>query len=196
MLVRMAAGFCTYGEGRWSFLRETAEVSPQLLLCAGASYAGAIAGGVIGGIVLLGILGYLLGVGLWSWRSYGFRARKRLIEDQVFSIVIGAQSSDIYGPSSTANHADGQVSLSQQDQGRQTIMSHCKRRPASCCGRAHSHHLQAAVGPIESRIHSQQPLKSFAHPPYQCIVVLTCSIYHEACLAETTLHEAGSKLVF
>ena len=79
------------------------------LFCAGTSYAGAIAGGVIGGVIVVGLLGYLMVVGLWSLQSYRFRARKRLIEDQVYSIVIGAQSQDIYGPSTTARYADGQV---------------------------------------------------------------------------------------
>ncbi len=53
---------------------------------------GAIIGGVLGGVALL----TLLLVALYTYLTYAFRARKHLIEDQVYSLVIGARSDDIY----------------------------------------------------------------------------------------------------
>ena len=69
---------------------------------------------MIGGVVFLGILGYMLWAGIWSLRSYEFRARKKLIEDQVYSIVIGAQSQDIFAPSSVAEDDGAQVRIMAQ----------------------------------------------------------------------------------
>ncbi|KAK9842423.1 hypothetical protein WJX84_004112 [Apatococcus fuscideae] len=69
----------------WDQLQQSTSIDQADLLYiipAGTNYAGAIAGGVIGGVILLGLLGYLIIVGLWSLCSYRFRARKRLIEDQ------------------------------------------------------------------------------------------------------------------
>lgn len=53
----------------------------------------------MGGLAGIAIVSLLGGLAIWSWRTFSFRARKRLIEDQVYSIVIGAQSSpaDIWG---------------------------------------------------------------------------------------------------
>ena len=53
---------------------------------------GAIIGGVLGGIALL----TLLSLACWSYLTYAFRAQKHLFEDQVYSLVIGARSDDIY----------------------------------------------------------------------------------------------------
>lgn len=50
----------------------------------------------MGGMAALTFLGLLAGLAFWSWRTFSFRARRRLIEDQVYSIVIGAQSSNVH----------------------------------------------------------------------------------------------------
>ena len=66
------------------------------MLRAGDDYTGAIVGGVVGGIVGLTLLALVAGLAFWSWKTFSFRARRRLIEDQVYSIIIGAQSNDVY----------------------------------------------------------------------------------------------------
>ena len=53
-------------------------------------------GGVVGGLAGLSGVLLLTGLALWSWRTFSFRARRRLIEDQVYSIVIGAQASNVH----------------------------------------------------------------------------------------------------
>ena len=74
-------------------------------------YTGAIVGGVVGGIAALALLTLVAGLALWSWRTFSFRAHKRLIEDQVYTIVIGAQSSDVFGWTQAAGKED-QVRIS------------------------------------------------------------------------------------
>ena len=53
-------------------------------------------GAAVGGSIGLALLTLLAGLAYWSWKTFGFRARKRRIEDQVYSLVIGAQSNDVY----------------------------------------------------------------------------------------------------
>ena len=68
----------------------------NLIECAGLNVprdnTGAIIGGVLGGVALL----ILLLLACWSNLTYAFRAKKHLVEDQVYSLVIGARSDDIY----------------------------------------------------------------------------------------------------
>lgn len=56
------------------------------------SHTGAIIGAVLGGVALV----LLLSVACYSYMTYAFRAKKHLFEDQVYSLVIGARSDDIY----------------------------------------------------------------------------------------------------
>ena len=70
------------------------------VLGAGSNHTGAIVGGVVGGFFGLLLLAWLIGSTVWSWRSYSFRAHKRLLEDQVYSIVVGMRSDDIFAAGS------------------------------------------------------------------------------------------------
>ena len=56
---------------------------------AGPNYTGAIVGAVVGGSLALAVFAIMAGLACWSWRTIAFRARMRLIEDQVYTIVIG-----------------------------------------------------------------------------------------------------------
>ena len=79
-------------------------------------------GGVVGG--LAGLAGVLLltGLALWSWRTFSFRARKRLIEDQVYSIVIGAQASNVHTWGHHQQEKQEQVTPSSQSRDRAAIL--------------------------------------------------------------------------
>ncbi len=77
-------------------------------LATGDSHTGAIVGGVVGGVLGLALLALLAGLVFWSRMTFSFRARKRLIEDHVYTIVIGAQSSNVFAWSQTAEK-DAQV---------------------------------------------------------------------------------------
>lgn len=79
-------------------------LSDQSLLGAGPDHTGAIVGGVLGGLAGLALLLWLIVAGIWSWRSYSFRAYKRLLEDQVYSLVIGMRSDDIFAPEPADNN--------------------------------------------------------------------------------------------
>ena len=73
----------------------------RLLKCphngnAGPNHTGAIVGGVLGALAAVAVVGSIATATVWSRRSYGFRARKRLIEDQVHTIVLGKRSQDLY----------------------------------------------------------------------------------------------------
>ena len=62
----------------------------------GPDRTGAIVGGVVGGLAALVVVGTLVGMVAWSSRSFAFRARKRVIEDQVHTLVLGMRTEDRY----------------------------------------------------------------------------------------------------
>ena len=77
-------------------------------------------GGVVGGVIGLLLLLWLLASAIWAYRAYSFRAHKRLIEDQVYSIVVGMRSDDIF----TAVSAEEARQVSSKKQEEMIAMLH------------------------------------------------------------------------
>ena len=70
-----------------------------------------IVGGVVGGIVGLLLLLLIIGAAWWSRSTYAARAKKRLIQDQVYNLVMGVCSGSPGFDDVMATDIDLQVSM-------------------------------------------------------------------------------------
>lgn len=69
--------------------------------CADLHRTAKIVGGVVGGVVGLVLIATLIGAVVYSRSTYYVRAKKRLVQDQVYNLVMGVRQLDPFSDSET-----------------------------------------------------------------------------------------------
>ena len=68
-----------------------------------------IVGGVLGGVLPLLVIAAMICLALYSRRTYHARAQKRLIQDQVYNLVMGVRHGDLYSDDIMQTDEEDQV---------------------------------------------------------------------------------------